>query len=85
MLSHYAKLLSLIPEVRILSIQLEGHEIRKRRKNQFKRRQNWKEKVTGTGSGAFKTVPDILSLCYKRIYNIRMYYYNCRFSFEISL
>lgn len=48
MFSLCAKLLSLIPEiiniVNILSIQLEGHEIRKRKNSQFKRRQSKKEK-----------------------------------------
>lgn len=85
MLSLYAKLLSLISEVinivHILSLQLEGHEIRNRKKNQFKRKQNWKaKKVRVPGSGAFKTVSGTLSLCYKLIYNIIMYYYNCHFS-----
>lgn len=67
MLSLCAKLVSLIPEiiyiVHILSTQSERHEIRKRKKNQFMRRQSKQEKkVTVTGSRAVKTVPGILSL-----------------------
>lgn len=48
MLSLCAKLVSLIPEiiyiVHILSTQSERHEIRKRKKNQFMRRQSKPEK-----------------------------------------